>query len=277
MNIFFFGSSSFAGQDLINDLNTKYNTYFFSRKKSKKKNFYYFDLNKENTKLYQALKTKKIDYLFFFSSLVPIKENQSTWKQCKNTNVYGLIRLLKNLKIPIKKIILASSCSLYGHKKNLHNEGSFLRPSSGYSLSKLMQENILKVFCYRHNISFLSYRLGYVYGNKMNRQRLIKKILLNYKSKKKINIYNKNLNLNLIHTKDISNLIIKTFKKAEGIFNLTDTNKITLGNFYQTLIGKKFKVINKKNNYSSKKFFNNFPNLNIPKLEERIKNFINEI
>ena len=277
MNIVFFGSTSVAAQDLVNSLEIKYKTYLISRKKSTKKNFYYFDLNNKNIKLNQTLKIKKIDYLFFFSSFVPIKEDQSTWEQCRNTNVDGLIRLLQNLKIPVKKIILASSCSLYGHKKDTCNEESFLRPRSGYSLSKLMQENILKVYCYKESIRFLSYRLGYVYGNKMNKQRLVKRILLNHKNKKKIIIYNRNLNLNLIHTKDISSLILKTFKKAVGIFNLTDPNRITLGNFHKILIGKKYKNIKEKNYYSPRKFFKNFPNLKILRIEKRIKNFIHEI
>lgn len=279
MNIFFFGSSSFAAQDLVNDLDIKHNTYFFSRKKNKqvkKNHFFYFDLNKKKLRLSKSIKLKKIDYLFFFSSYVPIKEEESSWKQCKNTNVHGLINLLMNLKLPIKKIIFASSCSLYGHNKKINIEDSFLKPSSGYSLSKYMQENILRIYSQNNNISFLSYRLGYVYGKKMKKQRLVKKFLLNYK-KKKFKVYNKNLNLNLIHTKDISNLIVKTFEKAEGVFNLTSPVKTTIEYFYNTLLGKKNKIINKKNNYSSRKFFKKFPKLKIPKLEKRIKDFVNEI
>tara|TARA_B110000483_G_scaffold214172_1_gene263837 strand:- start:114 stop:947 length:834 start_codon:yes stop_codon:yes gene_type:complete len=276
MNIVFFGSSSFAAQDLIIDLGKKYNTYFFSRKKNIKKNFYHFDLNNKDLKLNKILRIKKIDYLFFFSSFVPIKENKSTWKQCRFTNVIGLIRLLIHLKVPIKKIILASSCSLYGHKKNLNNEENFLKPINGYSLSKLMQENILKVFCNKNHISFLNYRLGYVYGNKMNALRLVKRLLIIHKNKKQIKIFNKNLNLNLIHTKDIANLILKSFKKAEGTFNLTDPNKITLRSYYQILMRNHLNIVREKNNYSPKKFFSKFPNLKMSKFEYRINDFINE-
>ena len=274
MNIAFFGHNSFAAQDLIISLKKKYKTYIFSRRENKK-SIFYFDLNKKNLKIKKSNKLNKIDYLFFFSSFVPLNENKSTWAQCKSTNVDGLISLLKNLYVPVNKIILASSCSLYDPKEELNDEESFLKPFSGYSLSKFMQENILRVYCYKKNIMFLTYRLGYVYGNKINDKRLVKKILLNYKKNKKINIYNSSLNLNLIHTKDISNLILKTFKKAEGTFNLTDKNKVTLGNFCQILKGKKVKTFKKKNNYSPKKFFNKFPYLKVPKLENRINDFIN--
>jgi nucleoside-diphosphate-sugar epimerase len=274
MNIFFFGSTSFVSQDLMSDLDKKFNVYCTSRKKTKKKNIYNFDLRKKNKDFYNNI--KKIDYLFFFASLVPIKESKSTWKDCRETNVYGLINLLKNIKLPIKKIILASSCSLYGSSKSLFNEKSFLKPSSGYALSKLLQEKILKVFCLKNNIKFLAFRLGYVYGNNMNKKRLVRRILLSHKENKKFNIYNKNLNLNLIHTKDISYLITKTFKHAEGIYNLTNYDNITIKNFNDILLGKKIKKNNRINNYSSKNFFNKFPNLKILKLEKRIKQFKDE-
>ena len=277
MNILFFGSTSFAAQDLINTFSKNHNMYLFSRKKKFKKNYIYFDLSKKNQELQKLIKVKKIDYLFFFSSFVPLNEESSTWQKCKNTNIYGLTKLLVNLNIKVKKIILASSCSLYDQRNNLNNEKSFLKPSSNYSLSKMMQENILKVYCYKHNIKFLSYRLGYVYGNKMNNKRLLKKLLLKFKNNKKINIYNKNLNLNLIHTKDISNLISKTFTKAEGIYNLTDKNIITLETFCKILLGENTRNIKNKNTFSSKKFFDEFPKLQIHKIQERINDFKNEI
>ena len=62
-----------------------------------------------------------------------------------------------------------------------------------------------------NNIKFTSYRLGYVFGDSINKKRLVYKILKKYKNGTKIKIYNKNLNLNLIHTKEISNFITKTF------------------------------------------------------------------
>jgi nucleoside-diphosphate-sugar epimerase len=276
MNIIFFGSTSFVAQDLVNYLDLNYNTYFFSRKKKGKKNYIYFDLKKKNKKIGKLIKFKKIDYLFFFSSLVPLNEKNSTWKQCKETNVYGLARILSNLKIKVKKIILASSCSLYEREEKLNDEETLLKPDNGYALTKLMQEKILKVHCDNNKIKFLSYRLGYVYGKYMNNERLLKRLLLKYKNNKKIRIYNKNLNLNLIYAKDISNLILKTFTKAEGIYNLTDKHTITLGSFYKALKGEKNNTIKKNNTFSSKKFFNHFPKLKINKLEDRIKNFKDE-
>ena len=104
----------------------------------------------------------------------------------------------------------------------------------------------------------------------MSHKRLLKKLILKHKAKKKINIYNKNLNLNLMHTKDLSNLILQTFIKAEGIFNLTDKKLITLDIFCKMLKKKQTKIIKKQNTFSSKKLFRKFPKLKIEKLKDRI-------
>ena len=113
MNIFFFGGTSFAAQNLLKELKLKNKIFSFSRRKNNK-NFLYFDLDKRNKRLFKNLKIKKIDYLFYFSSFVPFDEKNSEWEKCKNINIFGLINLLNDIKIPIKKIILASSCSIYG-------------------------------------------------------------------------------------------------------------------------------------------------------------------
>lgn len=276
MNIFFFGHTSFTAQNLLKELNLKNKIFLFSRKNEKKK-FIHFDLNKRNKKIFNNLNLKKIDYLFYFSSFVPLNEKITSWEKCKKTNIFGLAHLLEDIKIPIKKIILASSCSVYGSgKKKLFNENSELYPENFYSLSKFMQEKLLQVYCHKNNIDFLCYRIGYVFGRKMQNKRLVKKILLNYRKGKKIKIYNKGLNLNLIHTEDISYLISKTYKKAKGIYNLTNIKQTLLGEFYKILTKKKIKKKRKMNNFSSKKIFKRFKNLKKISLKQKIIKFNNE-
>tara|TARA_Y100001958_G_C21196455_1_gene523717 strand:- start:231 stop:1064 length:834 start_codon:yes stop_codon:yes gene_type:complete len=276
MNIFFFGGTSFAAQNLLKELKLKNKIFSFSRRKNNK-NFLYFDLDKRNKRLFKNLKIKKIDYLFYFSSFVPFDEKNSEWEKCKNINIFGLINLLNDIKIPIKKIILASSCSIYGSEdKKIFYESSYLSPENFYSMSKFMQEKLLQVYCDTNEIDFLCYRIGYVFGSNMNKKRLVKKILLNHKERKKIKIYNKKMNLNLIHTKDISYLIHKTYRKAKGIFNLTNSKQVSLGAYYKFLTKKESITKNKMNNFSPKKIFKKFKNLKEINLEKRIIDFANE-
>tara|TARA_B100001248_G_scaffold248598_1_gene221034 strand:+ start:1860 stop:2684 length:825 start_codon:yes stop_codon:yes gene_type:complete len=273
MNIFFFGSTSFAAHVLIKNLKKKYKVYSFSRSDSK--NNYFFDLNKINNEIFKKIKIKKIDYLFFFSSFVPHKENISEWKNCKKTNVIGLVDLLMKIKIPVKKIILASSCSVYGEQNKKNSEKNFLKPNNGYAITKFAQEKILDIYCKQNKIKFLCYRLGYVFGKNMNNKRLVKRIILKIKNNIKIKIYNENLNLNLIHQNDISNLISCTFKRAEGIYNITHPYRTSLRYFCNTALGKTNKK-NTKNNYSPEKIFRNFPLINKPNMKKNIINFLNE-
>tara|TARA_B110001450_G_scaffold252660_1_gene274820 strand:- start:728 stop:1564 length:837 start_codon:yes stop_codon:yes gene_type:complete len=274
MNIFYFGGSSFASQYLVQDLIKKFNVTCFSRRKVVNCHSHYFNLDKNiNKTLTLKINRTKPDYIFFFSSLVPLNEKKSNWNECKKTNVFGLINLLKSFKQKPKKIILASSCSIYGDKNKKYNESSFLNPNTSYSLSKFSQENILRIFCNNNDIQFLCFRLGYVYGDNMNNLRLVKKIWLKIKDKKKIHIFNKNKNLNLIHTKDISNMILNSFKNGRGIFNLTTPYTSTLGFFHSNIIKNvvKNKIIN--NNYCSKAFFSLFKKIKILKFKEAIKIF----
>ena len=207
--------------------------------------------------------------------MVPLNEKKSNWEECKKTNVLGLINLLKCIKHKPKKIILSSSCSIYGESDKKYNEDSFLNPNTNYSLSKFSQENILRIFCNNNGVQFLCFRLGYVYGDNMNNIRLVKKIWLKIKNKKKINLFNKNKNLNLIHTKDISNVVLSSFKIGQGIFNLTTPYATTLESFYSHMV----KNIKKKklfdNNYSSATFFSLFKKVKILKFKEAIKEFKN--
>ena len=50
MNIFFFGNTSLAAQNLSNDLILKNNVYFFNRRKNTKNSFY-FDLKKKKAQI----------------------------------------------------------------------------------------------------------------------------------------------------------------------------------------------------------------------------------
>ena len=70
-------------------------------------------------------------------------------------------------------------------------------------------------------------------------------------------------------------MILETFKKAEGIFNLTYKKKTTLQYFY-TLLSNNFVAKNNfSNNYSSNKFISHFKKIKILKFKEAINKFKN--
>jgi len=268
--IIFFGGSSFASQDLINKLKKNYELTNLSRKKVKGIDNIKFDINNFEKHSIAKKISNRSDYVFFFTSYVPLKENKPCLTKCFNTNIFSLVSLLFHIKEKPKKIILASSISLYGKSTlKILNEDSPVYPSSHYSISKYIQENILRIFCNRNKIKFLSLRLGYVYGKNLSHKRIIKKLFLNIKNKKKFKVYNQNkFKFQLIHTRDISNIIIKIFKKAEGTFNLINKDQTTIKDLIKVISKKvdmkaKYKNYNKPEKdknyyYSSKKLLKKF-------------------
>tara|TARA_B100000767_G_scaffold192402_1_gene179585 strand:+ start:1910 stop:2731 length:822 start_codon:yes stop_codon:yes gene_type:complete len=272
MNILFFGHTSFAAKGLKNLFKKKGGIIYFSRKQKEKK--FFFDLKKKNNKISYKNKIKKKSIILFFSSTVPKKENVPNWNYISKINIDGVINFLKNLELKPKKIILISSCAVYGKEKENLSETDWLKPTTPYAITKLAQENIFRIYCKINNIKLFILRLGYVYGDEMPDLRLLKRLKNTFRAEKKINIYNKNLNLNLIHTEDIKNIVLKSLNKNEGLINAVHKKKITIKNFVESLVKKKepnSKQLN-KNEFFSKEFKNYFPNFKFMKITDAIKN-----
>lgn len=285
MNILFFGGTSFVASDLIDSLSLKYNVYNISRRKLTNTKNIYLDFNDKNSfKNLNKIRSKKIEYIFFFTSYVPQNEKQSTWDDCKDLNVYSCIRLLEKINLKVNKFILASSTSIYGQQKKLNiRENNFLSPDSGYALSKFSQEHIFRIFCYKKNIDFLNLRFGYVYSKNMNSERLIIKIFNKIKNNEDVDIYNgSKINLNLIHTSDIVKIINKLMLKNVGTFNICSSKFITLEYYIDQLInifpnynGKIRYInesnVNKMNSYSIKKLKKYYKISNLTSMKKQLK------
>lgn len=232
--IIFFGASSLASEHLVYDLSKKNKIYNISRNKINGLNNIFVDFNNESTfENLNKIKEKKIDYLIYFSSKVPPSEFNSKWDALKKINVYSLIKILIKLNLEIKKIILASSMSVYGTNiKKKIDEFSRTNPDTAYALSKFTQEKIFRIYSKVNNIKFLCLRLGYIYSENISSKRLIKKIILKISKNQDLTIINGDkINLNLLHTKDLSITMKKLIKKRQGIFNLS-TNQFISVNFF---------------------------------------------
>ena len=192
MKIFFFGYTSFIGTDVLSRMGSFKDIELFSRKKNNRLNSQRYNLN--SPKSFDYLKKKFLKKItFFFSSYVPQKERIASWESVKKPNIYGLINLYRQLiKNFLKKIIFSSSCSVYGYNKRKVNERSFLKPESKYGISKIVQENLIRIFCNSKNRKYFSLRLGYVFGKRMKNFRIIKKIFFDKQSNRNtIKLYNK--------------------------------------------------------------------------------------
>ncbi len=211
-----------------------------------------------------------------------------------NKNTMSTLNLISyGINNKAKRIVFASSMSVYGdHKKKL-KEGFRLSPKSCYGISKLTSENYLKLFSKK--IPFVSLRMFNVYGPGQNlsdlKQGMVSIYLAQAQKENKILVKGSlNRVRDFIYIDDVvevwkkaiykKNILNKSFNLGTGI--PTSVKKIT------SLILKNFnncKIINTigtpgdqsyvcANNKILKKYFNYKKFISI---EEGLKRFLYEI
>jgi UDP-glucose 4-epimerase len=232
MNIAISGSTGFIGNNLSNFLGKYKNIklVLISRISSIDNNSYSYE------DFFAGNIDEKIDVFIHLAS--------PNYDYCQDDSLKnGIVELTRNIlnnleKYGCKKFIYFSSCKVYGESSinNLvFDESSKLNPISDYAKAKVEAESVVSDISLEKNISFLIYRLPFVYGSGMksnlrNLLNLIDKsipfILINNKYRlKKSFLCIDNLNKILIY--NIENL----HSINNSIFNLSDNDSVTLNDF----------------------------------------------
>ena len=193
------------------------------------KKFSFFRTNILNKKeLEKIFKKKKINYVINLAAQAGVRYSLEKPSEFVDNNVqgfYSLIDVAKKYKI--KKIIYASSSSIYGDSKKFPlNETQNVNPKNIYALSKKINEEMAEVFSRQYNISFIGLRFFTVYGE-WGRPDMFMMKYLTSSYNKKINFYLNNYGK---HTRDftyildackiISKLIFTKKKLKHEIFNI---------------------------------------------------------
>jgi len=232
MNIAISGSSGFIGNNLKNFLDKYHgiNIILISRSSSLDNNSYSYD------DFFAGNIDDKIDIFIHLAS--------PNYDYCKDDSLKdGIVvlteNILKNLEnYKCKKFIYFSSCKVYGESSMgnvIFNETSKLNPISDYAKAKAYAESMVSDISLKNNISFLIYRLPFVYGNGMKSNlktllniinRSIPFILIKSQSSLKksfvcIDNINKTLIYNIENPHSIDN----------SIYNLSDNSSVTLNDF----------------------------------------------
>jgi UDP-glucose 4-epimerase len=232
MNIAISGFTGFIGNNLSNFLN-KYeniNIILISRNSSVDDDSYSYD------DFFSGNVVERIDLFIHLAS--------PNYDYCKDDSLRnGIVVLTENIlrnleNYDCKKFIYFSSCKVYGESSmcnDVYSESSKLNPISDYAKAKAEAETVVSGVSLKRNISFLIYRLPFVYGNgmKSNLKSLlniinlsIPFILIKSKSSPKksfvcVDNINKTLIYNIQNPHSINN----------SILNLSDNNSVTLNDF----------------------------------------------
>ncbi len=122
------------------------------------------DISKKND-VFSAV-TRDIDYIFHEAALVSVVESIKNPHKCWRTNITGTIHVLNAAKKHnVKKIIFASSASVYGNDPKIPKKESMKTyPASPYAESKLMAEESFKKYEKHFHTKCLCLRYFNVYG-----------------------------------------------------------------------------------------------------------------
>tara|TARA_B100001559_G_C16501860_1_gene623765 strand:- start:1285 stop:2238 length:954 start_codon:yes stop_codon:yes gene_type:complete len=240
MNILITGCAGFIGFHLIKNIDSKkinifgvdnLNNYYSPRLKNlrlsilKKKNnfkFYKLDISDYN-KLDKLFLKLKIDVVINLAAQAGVRYSLINPKDYIETNMLGFFNVLDlSKKYKIKKLIYASSSSVYGDKKHYPvREDEIINPKNIYSLSKKNNEELAEIYYEQYGFSSIGLRFFTVYGEWGRPDMLMIKYMLSKLTKKKFILNNKGN-----HYRDFTYIDDVTFVLKNLIFKKIKGNKI---------------------------------------------------
>src|SRR5260370_11903125 len=139
MRILFTGATSVAGREYFRQLGASGHDVTAGSRKDIP-NHIRVDLSDPGS--LSGLPDERFDVLVHCASYVPLNEQASTWEQCAPVNVAGTVHLLGWAERRVRRIILVSSCAVYGAARAYTptDEHHPLPPDTFYGITKYAQE-----------------------------------------------------------------------------------------------------------------------------------------
>lgn len=176
------------------------------------------------------LSAERIDEVLLLGAVTPKGEGKETAEDYVS-NVTGVLSLLKVLPNVPRRIIFASSVSVYVNEGKIINEKSPLESGDMYSLSKLMCEKILEEYCHKNHVQLLIARLGNVYGEgEETYRKLIGTFVSKAMTDEEIEIFSDGKETrNLIYVKDVCYFLKEQIdSQFVGVVNVVSAHEYTI-------------------------------------------------
>ena len=253
MKILITGVAGFIGYNIAADLlnNNHYvygldnldNYYSIKIKKkrlinlNKNKKFFFtkIDLNNKR-KLDNYFNKKKFEIVIHLAAQAGVRYSFENPEKYINSNFFGFLNLvLCSRENNVKKIIYASSSSIYGDSKKLPvSENHQLSTKNIYAVTKKLNENTAELYSNLTNIKFIGLRFFTIFGEWGRPDMLIFKIFKSHFTKKKLYINNfGNHSRDFTYIGDVIKIIKKLIFKnlsKHTIFNICSNNPININN-----------------------------------------------
>ena len=220
----------------------------------------------------EVLKIKRSDIVIHLAGKIPSEKNYS-----KNIffehNFLGTLNILEYcIKKKVKKIIFVSSYVYGNPKKNPISEKHQIKPHNTYTKSKVLSEELCKIYAEKYKIEIIILRPFNIFGNLQKDNFFISNIIKSIKNNSHITIINKNNKRDYLFIDDLIDAIIKLidYKCKFEIFNIGSGKSYSLENIVKLFEKKSKKKIKRKYKISKE---NNIPKIqaDITKIKKEIK------
>lgn len=223
------------------DVKIKYNRLQILKKF---KSFKFYKINLENEKKVNKIFNIKFDAVVHLAAQAGVRYSIENPKKYISSNIVGFFNILNMCRLKkIKKILYASSSSVYGDKKNFPlKEIEDINPKNLYGLTKKNNEETAEIFKNFYNLNMIGMRFFTVYGEYGRPDMFMMKYL---NSKKNFNLYNYGKHVrDFTYIHDVNEIIFKLLKiKNYGhlILNICSNKPVSIT-----------KVITEMNKYINK-------------------------
>ena len=217
--------NSITGIDNLND-------YYSVKLKNKRlnilkknKNFYFKKIDIENKKkLNNFLNKKKIDIIYHLAAQAGVRYSLVNPESYLKSNIEGFFNILEFARLKkIKKIIYASSSSVYGDQKKFPIKENFSKNQKNlYAITKDFNEKLAQLYFDNFKLKLVGLRFFTVYGAWGRPDMIYFKYLNSLKFNKLITLYN-----NGNHYRDFTYIddVVEMMLKIKNLDNSIFTNK----------------------------------------------------
>ena len=187
--------------------------------------------------------TKNIDYIFHFAAMASVQLSIENPLECYEINLDATVRLLNSaIKNNVKKVIFASSSSVYGDNNNLPlKESETLMPASPYAASKAGCELYLKTFHEDYGLEYVALRYFNIFGPKQDKNSPYAAVIPNFISailegETPIIYGDGEQSRDFVYIGDVVNANIKACESDfNGTINIASGEKLTINQLYELI------------------------------------------
>lgn len=291
------GGAGFIGHHLANELiNLNFQVNIIDNlstgKKSnipKKSLFFYGDIN--NIKLLNKA-SKNCNIIFHLAACTELQKSIYKPEETLQDNLISTLNVIKICMKRKKKLIFASSCSIYDLKaSDKLIEDRDINPKNPYAMSKYFSEELIRFYSNNFKLNYNILRFFNVYGKNQNSKgdyaAVMPKFIKSAKQNRTLYLHNNGSQTrDFVHVKDIVKALILTISSKKNLtVNIGSGKSISIKSLAKMIINKfnsgkikkglhlksdaKFSCANLKN---AKKYLNFEPTYNIKDYLNEIKN-----